>query len=297
MKWTSSTLLIFFVLIQGIFISPSFAVSDDETESLWDYGLALSYLKIEHYPGSKDFTWIMAPVPIVEYRGKVSRLNQNDGARAFLLKGDFWNLDLSGGLLPGQNFASDTARDGMPQLPWVLEIGPQLVGVFNDNWQFRFGIFQAAATDFSYYRSDGQYYDARFVYQNLERMPGFFNVTRGDYIALSLQGASQDFMATYYDVRSEFAKPTRPAYTSKSGIVCAELSMYETFKAGLNTLYVGAYLDKYDIASNRQSPLLESDQNFTFFVAWGYTFKSSPKPSVKPDETEGLINRVYQKNK
>ncbi|MGZ3772352.1 MAG: MipA/OmpV family protein [Bdellovibrio sp.] len=289
--------LILFFLFQDMFMPTAFAEANYayQNESLWDYGLALSYLKIEHYPGSKDFSWVTAPVPVIEYRGKVSRLNQNDGARAFLIKDDFWNLDLSGGLLPGQNFATDSARDGMPQLPWVLEVGPQLVGVFNDNWQIRLGIFQAAATDFNYYRTNGQYYDARVVYQNSEPMPGLPNIVRSDYVALSLQGASEDFMALYYDVPTEFAKPNRPAYSSKHGIVCSEISVYETFKSRMNTFYLGAYLDRYDINSNRGSPLLQSEQNFTFFIAWGYTFKSSPKPSVKPEETEGIINRVYKK--
>lgn len=272
------------------------AFAAGENESLWDFGVAASYMQLEHYPGSKEFSWVTTPVPIVEYRGKVSRVDQNDGARAFLLKGDYVNLDLSGGLLPGQNFASDSARTGMPQLPWVLNLGPQIVGLLSDHFQLRLGVFQSMATDFHAYRNNGQYYDTRLVFQNQERMPNLWNVLRGDYIAFSLQGASQTYMSTYYDVASQYATVDRPTYSAKAGAVCDELALYETFKSGLNTVYFGAYLDRYDIAANHDSPLLQSKQNFTFFVAYGYTFERSKKPSVDNNDTEGLINRFKQQN-
>ena len=267
----------------------------ETSDSLWNYGLALSYLKIEHYPGSKDFSWLFAPLPVVEYRGKVARADQNDGARAFLLKNEDWELDFSGGLQPGQSYAQDEARDGMPSIPWVIEMGPQIVRSFGEHWQFRLGLFPSFSTVFSSAKANGVLYDARVVFKNLTRLDLGFPVVRGDYLAWSLQGASQEFMSTYYDVPAAYARADRNAYDSKGGILYDELSIYETFNSGLNTIYVGAYLDDYDIASNRGSPLLKAHQNLSFFIAYGYTFGQSQKPSVDIDETEGLINRLKER--
>ncbi len=280
----------FLTLIQGLQSFP--AIAAEENNALWDFGLAPTNFYLEHYPGSKAFSSFWAPIPVIEYRGAETRLDQNDGARAFLLKGESWDLDISGSLQPGQNFATDDARIGMPELPWVLDAGPQLVKIFDEHWQFRLGAFQSLATDFNSARLNGQYYDARIVFQNSQKM-SFFKLQRNDYIGLSLQGASKDYMATYYDVAAQYATPNRPAYTAKEGFVCDELSFYETFRSGFSTLYVAAYIDNYDIATNRPSPLMQAHQNLSFFIGFGYTLWHSKKPSVDFEDTEGILNRLF----
>jgi len=286
----------------GVFLALSLLsatafAGDDDSYSLWNYGVALSYMKLEHYPGSKDFSWLWVPLPVVEYRGKSSRLDENDGARAYLLKWDTWGLDLSGTVLPGQNYASDEAREGMPELPWMFELGPQLVKYLSDHFQLRLGIFPAVSTQFQSLHFNGEYYDARLVFLNETRISFPVKALRSDYIALSLQGASKDFMATYYEVPEAYATPTRPVYHAKTGIVCNELGVYEAFTSGFTSLYAGAYYDNYSVARNHDSPLLKADHNVTFFIAMGYTFSRSAKKSVDIDETEGLINRLYDKEK
>lgn len=273
--------------------SSAYSAAEDLTSRLWSYGVALSYMKLEHYPGSKDFSYVVAPIPTFFYRGQTSRIDDQDGPRAYLLKGTEWNLDLSGGLQPGQNYAEDSARAGMPSLPWMIEVGPQIVRVLNDEFQLRLGVFQVTATDFTRSSLNGQYYDLRLVYQDTQEIHGWFEGTRSDYLAFSLQGASAEFMATYYEVSQPFVTPSRPLYHAKPGLLNDELEIYQVFNKDLISVYWGAYLDNYDVSVNRQSPLQQSDHNFTFFVAVGYTLGKSQKKSIPEDETKGLINRQF----
>ena len=113
------TLLCFFPIL-------SHAVPDELTDrALWEVGVVGAASYLPDYPAADQNhgKWIVAPYAI--YRGSIMRADR-DGARASFIRTRL----LEGELSVAASFASDsddnTAREGMPDLDYLLELGPRL---------------------------------------------------------------------------------------------------------------------------------------------------------------------------
>lgn len=264
---------------------------------LWELGAGLGYTQFEHYPASNENSWLLLPFPTFQYRGEILRANDSDGARAYLFKDKKWSLDFSGNLHPGQHFADDSARKGMDEIPWVIELGPQLNYEFNEYWEAQFDFFQAVSSDFKNTKQNGQTFQAHLKYKwsvpcsflNLKAQ-AMGNITAGIYAGTS------DFLGTYFDVPNKFATSTRPAYSSVAGLLSDELTFFQGVKTGATNFYFGFAITNYDISANRQSYLHKSDHNLSYFVGVTFTLDVSKQMAVKEEDTEGLVNKYYDKH-
>ena len=57
-----------------------------DSEAYWDYGLGFGAVRFEHYPGSDQFSYLALPTPTFQYRGKILRADDREGAHLYLLK-------------------------------------------------------------------------------------------------------------------------------------------------------------------------------------------------------------------
>jgi outer membrane protein len=294
-KFILSGALVFFSSVALAWESEALA-EQDEQEAYWDYGFGVGGVRYQQYPASNEFSYLVIPTPTFQYRGKVLRADDRDGAHLYLFKGNKLTVELAGEGYPALESSNSNARAGMEDLPWLIALGPELVWRGVEDFEFGLGIYQATSTDFSMTRFAGQIFEARATYQfgfpfesyGPFTQPGFSNAK----VTLSLQGGSKEFQAIYFGVPTEDATPDRTAYEAQAGFLDYALTYYQTFKSGLFSINYGMTVHNYDMAANRDSSLHRSDHNVTGFIGLNYVLGQSSKPAVPENETSGVINSI-----
>lgn len=290
------------ILVFAVFgvLAASHAGAEPST-SLWEFGAGLGLIHYEHYPASNHFTDLLLPFPTFQYRGQILRADDREGTRAYLFRASDTTLEVAGALLPALKSSDDENRRGMADLPWMGQLGPQLVHRFNPAWEIRFAIFEnVGTTDLKTVRAAGQVGEVKLIHRwesPFAEILGMEAGTEFGEVALQAQAATKEFLATYFEVPAENATPDRPAYEAKAGFISAELSLFERFRTGRATIYFGAALTDYGLSVNRASPLHRSNRNVTGLVGLTYTLGESKRSSVPEEQTEGLINRIQEKRR
>ena len=106
----------------------SYATADDQGAPLWEMRLAGFSRLGPSYPGSEENQLNVVPLPLPIYRGKFLRLGEDseNPIRGRIFRRDRIKLDFAFDL----NFPVDSddieARNNMPNLDLLLEIGPEL---------------------------------------------------------------------------------------------------------------------------------------------------------------------------
>ena len=277
---------------------------ESEPEAYWDYGFGIGAVRLEHYPASNEFWTLALPAPTFQYRGKILRADDRDGAHLYLYKGDIVTVELAGEGTPGLSSSDSAVRKGMADLPWVAALGAQLVYRPISDFEFASGLYQALATDFKTGKPAGNILEAHVTYNWIFPIRKTWPFTEDGYSTgkfnFSLKSATADNLAFYFDVPSASATSDRPAYDARAGLLSRSFSYYQTFKSGRASYYMGAALKSYDISANRQSPLHKSDNNVLAFFGFNYTLGESSKPAVPREQTggvlDGLRNRQLRDN-
>ena len=112
--------------------------TNGSTEPVWEMGVGGGGFSGPTYPGSDDATSQALFVPFVIYRGEVFSIGEESGARALAYADERVELDVSLGASLAADASEDADREGMPDLDFLFEIGPQV-------------IFHAAKYDFAYW--------------------------------------------------------------------------------------------------------------------------------------------------
>ncbi len=116
------------VLVVMIWILPPCFGGQDDRKSeklpLWEYGVVGLASRLPYYPGSKAYLNYVLPLPYLIYRGKIIKASDNE------LRGIFWRTnkfetDVSFSWNPPVS-SNHTAREGMPDLDTIVEMGPAL---------------------------------------------------------------------------------------------------------------------------------------------------------------------------
>jgi outer membrane protein len=261
---------------------------NDDNPPYWEYGLGIGTVHFEEYPASGQFRDISLPFPTFQYRGKILRADDRDGAHLYLIKSADWYLEFSGIGYPSLESDKSNARSGMPDLPWILAIGPQVVFKLERSTTLNFAVFQAVSTDFKLTKTNGEVFQLK-----LNRRFGEGH-SYGN-IFLTVKAATKEFLATYFDVPDESATAQRPRYDSQSGLLASDLAYFQSFKSGRAAFYVGASYAYYGASANRQSPLHKADSEFTYLVGLTYVLGESSKPEVPEEDTSGLMDRYRSK--
>jgi outer membrane scaffolding protein for murein synthesis (MipA/OmpV family) len=273
----------------------AFAASDavEDAEAYWDYGFGFGAVRFEHYPASDQSRTFALPFPTFQYRGKILRADDRDGAHLYIFKGATFTLEVSGNGTPALKSSDNNARQGMEDLPWMAALGPKLVMKPTDSSEVSINAYQFVATDFVMTRTMGSIYEARYVYEwNFPfRALGPFqeNGVSNAQISFSVRSGSKEYLALYFEVPESQATAERPKYDARDGLLSHSVSYFQSFKSGRVALYLGGGLHSYELSANRQSPLHKSDHNITALVGFNYTLGESTRPAIPEKETSGLL--------
>ena len=249
---------------------------------LWEVGLFGGAGRLPHYRGSDEYKTYFLPLPFFIYRGEVFRANREG------VKSIFWENDrLETGLSMSGNPPVDDdnlAREGMPELGAIGEIGPMLKGYLRERRHpnpfyavaaVRMAI--SADPDNFHTAHEGFRGDVRLVYRNYTRLEKW-KVVFGLNAAVDF--ADAEGQRYFYEVEPDYATSERPAYSPHGGYSGFSLSANAT-KSLNSRLKLGVYYrwDNLAGSSYEDSPLVMTENNHIVGAALIWNIHRSEKKS------------------
>jgi outer membrane scaffolding protein for murein synthesis (MipA/OmpV family) len=219
------------------------------------------------YPASDQNRWRGLAVPYIIYRGNVFRADDNGlRARTSLADGIELSVSASGGV----NASSDdvTARQGMPDLEWLGELGPTL----------RFTLWRGEdeaspqrivvdtpiravfSTDWSSVSFRGFTFAPDIAYEHTHFLSPFARLR----VSAGVSFGTDRYADYFYDVAPQFARADRPAYNAQAGYVGSRLTL--SYRLPLNerfSVVAGGRVENFSGAANADSPLFRNEWNFS----------------------------------
>lgn len=246
---------------------------------VFEAGIAGGGGSVPAYPASSQNNWRGLLVPYVIYRGDILRADDG-GVRARTSLSD--GIELSASASGGFHAASSdiTAREGMPDLDWLGEIGPNLRFIL---WR---GDYEASparlvvdapvravfSTDWSSISFRGFTFAPDIAYERLHLFSRFARLR----VAAGLLFGSDRYTSYFYDVAPEYARPGRPAYDSNPGYVGARLTFsYRLPLTERISVVVGGRVENFSGSANAGSPLYRSEWNGTVVAGFAFSLWQS----------------------
>lgn len=251
-----------------IFILLFSSLSQAEERAKWALGLGAGWL--QDYPGSDQGRIRFLPFPV--YRGKTFRIDRATGVEGKVF--DTSRLSFSWNFIfqfPTESEAI-TVRKGMPNLDWVLSIGPQMKYVLwrssNQTFFFRFPARLNTCTNFSKV--------TRFC--GIAFNPGFRHAIRtkkyGDFTArLEAFSHTSEYHQYFYEVHPDYATASRPAFHARSGFLGTVTGLFHSLPFKGWELVSSFNVYEYGMNVNRESPLFRKTTNLAVFFAATIDFK------------------------
>ncbi|MBL4711729.1 MAG: MipA/OmpV family protein [Gammaproteobacteria bacterium] len=183
----------------------------------WSLGMGLGVFNYHLYPGAKESNSLLLPVPYFTYRSPKFEIDR--GFKGFLYHSEKVVLDISADFGLPVDSDDTQARKGMPDLDFVLQVGPSIAFLLNDEYnnyfdtRFEIPVRVAYASDFHSAENIGLLIEPRFTFNHRRR--GEMGLAQKATIGLKY--ATQEFHAYYYDVADAFTTNARAAFTSDAG--------------------------------------------------------------------------------
>lgn len=242
---------------------------------LYEYGVVAGAGYVPDYPASDQGRIRYIGAPQVRYRGLRFRSDEEDSVRARLFNDPLYGFDLSAsGSFPA-NSDKNEAREGMPDLDWIFELGPRfyLFLAKTDRVWLRFFLPVRAAftTDLTSATYKG------LVFPPSLNMRVFFDDTKFNSVII---GATRTYTTGhlqeyFFEVDPKFQTAQRPAYKSTSGYLSTSVGLAYIYEKGNKGFYTGFGVNSYKGAANAGSPLHRTDYTYGAFVGFSYLFFQS----------------------
>lgn len=249
-----------------------------EQKPLWELGFGFFALTSPDYRGSDVSRAYLLPLPYVVYHGEFLKADRS-GMYGRLFQSPRVHLDLSFDAGVPVNSSRNEARQGMPDLDPVFEVGPSLeVCLWHECnadrvLQFRLPVRAVFSTNFSSIDSQGG-----TVYPHLNF--DFKNIGSGDGWNIGISAgplfATEGYHDYYYRVTPNYATPTRPVYDAHGGYSGSRATF--TISRRVGHAWIGAFA-RYDDLSGavfEDSPLVRIGRAFMagFSIAWVFAESS-----------------------
>jgi len=265
-------------LITGLY--PTIALAEEKKElPLWEVGLAGGIFSVPHYVGSDQRYTLPLAIPYIIYRGETIRADRGGlRGRLFDEAGISLDLDFSFGL-PVKS--SNKARQGMPDLKFSGQVGPQLnIIIAKDKtstlslhlpWRF------ALDTNGSY---QGWVTEPSLRYKRNDLLPELNKMSLR--LEAGILYASQSYNQTYYGVESIYATASRPTYQAQQGLhsYFSDASLRYNIDDHLSIVAV-VRMRTLAGSINRNSPLVRQNSYFSTGIGMVWSFMSSDEKVMR----------------
>jgi len=269
---TVKLFIAFIYLIAAIIFSPaSFA----QQLPLWEFGIGFGALHLPFYRGADTTSNLVVPFPYLVYRGDWFKIDESGvHHRLFISDRAKLELSLSGGV-PVPSGDTDSIRAGMPDLDPTVEFGPSLEINLWENERDKRSLWMnlplRATVSVSAAEIDhqGWAFAPYIEYVLKSRKPGDWKTG----LAFGPLYADEEYHNYFYEVTSEFAKPSRLEYHSRGGYSGSRITL--TLQKNIREVWLGAFLRFDSLAESafEDSPLRTSDyyRAVGFAMTWVFT--------------------------
>lgn len=237
--------------------------------SRWAIGVGTGWLS--DYPGAAQGRVRFLPFPV--FRGDLLRLDRIEGMSGDLAKNsrfDFsWNFIFQ---FP-TNSSSIPVRTGMPNLDWLLSLGPQMkYYIFRGSRHrtfFRFPIRFNTCTNFS----------TRTQFCGVAFNPGFRHAWfLGPLGEITFRWETftntSEYQQYFYEVNPRYATADRPAFHARAGFTGFVYGMFHSIPFDGWSFSTSANIYDYSWAINQDSPLFVHKTNYALFLAFTFDIDS-----------------------
>ncbi|HEX5793480.1 MAG TPA: MipA/OmpV family protein [Rheinheimera sp.] len=239
-------------------------------DAAWQLGAGIAYSQLPDYPGSAQRQHYLLPFPYFTYRSDKIKLNRSEALGQLFASGNLTlNLSLAAAL--PVNSDDNTARQDMPDLLWLTEVGPtadyQLLQNQHSRLQLRLPVRKAIATDIRHWHDAGWRIEPQLRWQ--QRLTGEVQWTS----QLAVNWSDKRYHQYLYGVAPPYATAERPEYTAHSGYAGWRWSNGLSWQH--KRWWLGAFIryDNLQGVSFADSPLLQRQHNASFGVALAWIFK------------------------
>lgn len=268
------TALICFVLA----LPAKVQAEEEQHLPLWEIGLGAGAMTMPSYRGSEVQEVYPLPVPYVIYRGDFIKIDR-EGIRGLLYDSPRLSVDLSAdGAMPSTS-EEGGAREGMPDLDPVGEIGPSVNYLLHKGEQsliqLRLPVRAALATDLTFIDHVGWKAHPQLNIEITDVLGGW---DLGGVLGPVF--ADKDYHSYYYEVSRKYATESRAVYRPDGGY--SGTSVQVSAGRRFENMWVGMFA-RYDNLSGavfEDSPLVETKHSFMagIVAAWmlGRSSKTVP---------------------
>jgi outer membrane scaffolding protein for murein synthesis (MipA/OmpV family) len=240
-----------------------YSVSSAAQDTRWEMGVGVVAIDLPLYPGSSQDQGYLIPFPYLRLESKYLDIDQ--GIESKLFKSNKVRFSVSGGLGVPVNSADSIAREGMPDLDLVLQVGPSLDVIFDQRssgareFRLELPLRLAVATDFSSAQNTGWLFEPRLVYESKRKHKAGWAY---EYIA-GIRFATDRYHAYYYNVDPQYETLNRPQYSAAGGYSGFFTDLVASWRKN-NLIYFAWVRYQYlGGVQYEQSPLFE-DENYVF---------------------------------
>lgn len=247
-------------------------VDINSTKPKWEAGILVAAFHRSLYPASAQTQSRLLPVPFVIYRGEHLRVGEEGVIKAVAIDKPRFKVDLSLGAAFNVNSDDSVAREGMPDVDFIFEIGPQVSFLLDDSEQSKTWINlqlrKVFSTDFSRIDDRGYILQPEIAYQG----KGLWSDNDTFKLTFSPLFATKKTHQYFYQVDKQFMTNERPAYNASGGYLGAEITLLNRFSIRRDiSIFVKSTLGLYTGASNEDSPLFEKKLNYGFGLGIKWT--------------------------
>ncbi|MCH9829805.1 MAG: MipA/OmpV family protein [Gammaproteobacteria bacterium] len=250
--------------------------ADDPQRPKWEAGVAGVALTTPDYPASDHYQRLALPAPYFVYHGRVFRSDEQ-GSRLRRALTPNIELSMSGGGALSTDSSDTDAREGMPDLDYLLELGPNLKMSFEapgteSQFVINLPIRGVISVDSSGADWRGALFAPEFAYQERRLM----NTPLSLRVSLGLEYSSTLLQRYFYEVEPRYATADRPAYQADSGLLDASLGARLSLPLSPNVRgFVALRYYRYGGAANEDSPLFRDDDGYTAVIGFSWTLLRS----------------------
>lgn len=246
---------------------------------LWEAGVLAAGATQPAYPGADDRVGRALPLPFLIYRGPILRADEdNVGVRALRTPRLELNVGFGGSL--GSSSSDVKAREGMPDLGTLIEVGPRLVWNLVDappgrQAPWRLQVPLRAVLDLEdRLRYTGLALGPELVHERT--LPGGWELGA----RFGPVFGNRRLADAFYGVDADEATATRPAYDARAGLIAWRAGVAASHALGRDLRVFGfARYDSVRSAANEASPLVLANGGWTGGVGVAWTFARSSRPA------------------
>lgn len=250
-----------------------------EEKPLFELGVVGGAGYVPNYPASDESDVEAIALPLLIYRGEIFRSDERGVLRGRIIRQRDVELDIS---LSG-SFSTDSddneARQGMPDLDYLVEVGPrlQLTLARAERWaklELELPLRAVFSTDLSNIRHRGFVFAPELAYQHENVLQTGMQLK----LSLGAKFADEELHDYFYEVDERFATATRPAFDADFGYLGSRVQLLAVRPIGNRIrVFAAGAIDLHQGAANEDSPLFRDDVTYSAGIGLSWSLYQSDR--------------------